>query len=90
MLETTEQRPTGPPAGITVDEAVRAVAEVLEDRVGDWGAIRPDTALAGLGLDSFDVAELFMILEEVAGDPIDPRSAEGLAIVGDLTRLRLL
>jgi acyl carrier protein len=90
MLETTEQRPAGPPAGITVEEAVRAVAEVLEDRVGDWGEICPSTPLAGLGLDSFDVAELFMILEELAGDPIDPRSGDGLTIVGDLTRLRLL
>lgn len=75
---------------ITVEQALEAVAELIEDRGVEWGEIGPDTPLDQLGLDSLEAAELFMILGEMAGGPLDPRSAEGLVVIGDLTRVRTL
>lgn len=75
---------------ITVDQALEAVAELMEDRAFEWGAVDADTRLDELGLDSLEFAELFMILGEMAGGPVDPRSAEGMVVVGDLPKVRTL
>ena len=43
-----------------------------------------------LGLDSLDVAEIFLYLEEQAGCRLDPESAGVLERVGDLVNLKAL
>ena len=75
---------------ITARQAVQAVSELLQDRGRDWYTIVDDTPLNALGLDSLDMAELFMAFEDMAGQRLDPDSADGARLVGDLARLRPL
>ena len=75
---------------ISAHDAVEAVLEILDARGTDWGAVTIDTNLRHLGLDSVELAELFMILEERAGARLDPASAVQVVVVEDLTRLRIL
>jgi acyl carrier protein len=75
---------------ISVDQAVAAVTEVIEERAVEWGEVAPLTPLDALGLDSLELAELSMVLEEICGAPIDPRSVEGMRVVADLTEIRTL
>lgn len=75
---------------ITAEDAVRAVSELLEERGRDFGDICADTPVRELGLDSLDVAELFMALEEIAGARIDVDSRQAVVLVGDLAALELL
>jgi acyl carrier protein len=72
------------------DVVVDALQDVLEARGRPLGALAPDTRLAALGLDSRDIAEFFVRLEERTGTVVDPSSAGGLEVVGDLRRLRLV
>ena len=75
---------------ITAEDAVRAVSELLEERGRDFRGIRADTPVEELGLDSLDVAELFMALAEIAGGPIDVDSRHAIVLVRDLAALELL
>lgn len=75
---------------LSVEHAVKAVSEALEERPGPSQRVDATTRLDALGLDSLDFAELFMILEERAGLRLDPDSATELVVVADLTRLRAL
>ena len=77
-------------AVLSIEQAVEAVNEALEDRPYRLGTVGPDTGLDTLGLDSLGFADLFMILEELAGVRLDPESAADLTLVADLTRLRPL
>lgn len=72
---------------ITQMLALQAVSAVLELREGLWGPIDGSTALAHLGLDSLEVAELFMVLEDETGMRFDPESATDFSVVDDLVRL---
>ncbi len=74
---------------VSAEQAVAAVNEVLGDRRGG-NAVGVDDRLEELGLDSLDVAELFLTLEEMAGCQLDPASAGALERVGDLAALREL
>ncbi len=75
---------------ITEQHAVAAVTEVLDARGDTWAAVDADTDLRELGLDSLDLAELFMILEELTGERLDPASATDVVLVADLCELRPL
>jgi acyl carrier protein len=75
---------------LTVQQAVQVVSDLLEDRGRDWYDVREDTPLDELGLDSLDMAELFMGFEDVAGQRLDPDSADNATLVGDLAQLRPL
>jgi acyl carrier protein len=75
---------------ISADDAIEAVLEILDGRGTDWGAVTADTNLRHLGLDSVELAELFMILEERAGTRLDPSSAGSVVVVEDLTQLKIL
>lgn len=72
---------------ITLDTAMRVVNDVLGPR-GRGDPIDGEARFVELGLDSLDVAELFLQLEEAAGRQLDPASAGELEKVGDLTRLQ--
>lgn len=62
-------------------EKVRAlVAEQFDADEEDIGA---DTALAELGADAFDVAELVAALEEEFDVELPPETADRIATVGD-------
>jgi acyl carrier protein len=72
---------------LSVEQAVEAVTEALEERPGPPPPIDATTRLDTLGLDSLGYADLFMILEELAGLRLDPDSASDVVVVADLTRL---
>jgi acyl carrier protein len=76
-------------APVSAEQAVAAVNEVLGDRHGS-DPVGVDDRFEDLGLDSLDVAELFLTLEEMAGCQLDPASAGALERVGDLAGLREL
>jgi acyl carrier protein len=78
------------PGTITARQAVQTVSDLLQERGRDWYDIVEGTPLNDLGLDSMEMAELFMAFEEVAGQRLDPESADGIRLVGDLARLRPL
>jgi acyl carrier protein len=76
--------------GITIEQAVDAVNQILGGRRTGEEAIDGDTRFLDLGLDSLDVSELFLSLEEAADQRLDPGSAGELLKVSDLTKLRPL
>jgi acyl carrier protein len=67
---------------------VEAVNEVLGVKRRRFEPVEARTPLADLQLDSLDVAELFMAIEEHSGRELDPHSAQSFETVGDLARLR--
>jgi acyl carrier protein len=69
---------------VTLDIALEAVNDVLQSR---GVTITPDTAFEELGLDSLDLAELMVALEERVGVELDPASAENVKVVRDLVML---
>lgn len=71
-------------AAMTVD----VVSEVLSSKRTNLQQIEAGTALSDLQLDSLDVAEVFMALEDRCGLELDPDSARSLETVGDLARMR--
>jgi acyl carrier protein len=75
---------------ISERHAINAVNEVLEAREGMWGEIDLGTSLLDLGFDSLELSELFMVLEELAGERLDPASAGDVVLVADLCTLRSL
>jgi acyl carrier protein len=78
-------------AVITQEVALDTVRRVLGARHKEVATdIAPDTQLESLGLDSLDIAELFLQLENATSTELDPSSAEGLKTVGDLVELRPL
>jgi acyl carrier protein len=88
--EWTEAGESGAPTLLTAERAVAAVSELLADRTADWGEIDAATPFDQLAFDSIELAELFMLLEEMLGAAIDTGCGETLTVVGDLTRLRTL
>jgi acyl carrier protein len=70
---------------ITPERAVEVVAEVLRHKGAGDVAVAPESVLADLGLDSLDLAEALLILEEDEGVELDEH--QGLRTVADLTRL---
>jgi acyl carrier protein len=72
------------------DVVVAALRDVLEAHGDTFPVIAPDRRLDALGLDSLDVAEFFVRLEQRTGAVVDPTSIDTLEIVGDLRRLRPL
>jgi len=75
-------------AELTEALVVDAVNEVLGAKRRDFEPVEAGTPLAELCLDSLDVAELFMAIEDHAELDLDPDSASSLETVGDLARLR--
>lgn len=75
---------------LTEDDAVAAANRVMSERRADWDPVGADTRFDEIGLDSLDLAELFIVLEDMAQTELDPASAEGLERVGDLAKLRRL
>ena len=75
-------------AGLTEAMIVDAVNEVLGSKRHRFEPVEARTPLASLQLDSLDVAEVFMALEDHAGVELDPDSALTFEIVGDLARIR--
>jgi len=75
-------------SGLSERLAVDAVNEVLGLKRPGFEPVEAGTPLQDLRLDSLDVAELFMALEDHAGIELDPSSARALETVGDLARLR--
>jgi acyl carrier protein len=75
---------------VTLEIALQALGEVLEERGGDIAGVDGATSIESLGLASLDIAELFMALEEMTDVRLDPDSGAGIETVGELTKLRPL
>ena len=62
-----------------------AIAKVISDRTGcDISAVKPESTFVELGIDSLDVVELLMNLEDELGIEIELDQA--VATVGDLDK----
>ncbi len=77
-------------AGLTVDQVVEVTQTAISRIRSQDVEITPETRFRDLGLDSLEVAEIFLELEDVAGVELDQQSAEGVEVVSDLVRLRPL
>jgi acyl carrier protein len=75
-------------AGLTVDQVVEVTRTAIGRIRSQDVEIAPDTRFRDLGLDSLEIAEIFLELEDVAGVELDQQSAEGVEVVSDLVRLR--
>ncbi len=75
-------------AELTEAMTVDAVNEVLASKRPQFESVEARTPLAALQLDSLDVAEVFMALEDHAGVELDPDSARTFETVGDLALIR--
>lgn len=75
---------------VTIEQAVDAINELLGGRGPSGRPVEAEDRLEDLGLDSLDVAELFLTLEAEAGRELDPASAGALERVRDLAELRAL
>ncbi|HZV75452.1 MAG TPA: phosphopantetheine-binding protein [Conexibacter sp.] len=62
--------------------------EVLSIKRHQFAPVEAGTSLTELDLDSLDVAEVFMALEDCSGTELDPDSVRSLETVGDLARMR--
>jgi acyl carrier protein len=74
---------------LTTDDAVRAVRRVLANKGEPATEVGVDSLLRDLGLDSLDLAEVLILLEDVVRGELEPASAGRLERVGDLSRLRV-
>lgn len=90
MMQTSPRLEAWAGDAFASDVAVEAIHDVLEAHGRPLGAIAPDMRLDALGMDSRDIAEVVVRLQERTGTLVDPASADGLELVGDLSRLRLL
>lgn len=72
---------------VTEAMVVDAVNDVLGAKRRQFEPIEAATPLVELNLDSLDVAELFMAIEDHAGVELDPDTVPELETVGDLVRL---
>jgi acyl carrier protein len=71
----------------SLEMVIEALEEVLERTTGNTVAVTPETRLDSLSLDSLEVAELFVRLEELCGVFVDADSIERFEVVGDLAQL---
>ena len=72
---------------ISLQDVLDAIAEILGPG-RNTGGVDAGSRLVDLGLDSLDAAELFLMLEDRVGQPLDPGSAGELVHVEDLTKLQ--
>lgn len=75
---------------IKVEDVVAAVETVMRSRRGHQEEITADTPIEELQLNSLDVAEVFLQIEEGLGCELDPQSMPEPVVVGDLARLQPL
>lgn len=74
---------------ITVQDAMNAVQEVLSRKESPQCQVKihPDTRLSDLMLESLDIAEILVILEEKVGDELNASAIYRLSTVRDLIEL---
>lgn len=75
---------------LTVDRVVEVMRAAIVGLRGQDVDLAPDTRLDGLGLDSLEIAEIFVALDDEAGTDLDRESAGAIVVVADLARLRPL
>ena len=73
---------------LTVADAVSVVNDVLRSTRSDAETATGKTKLDDLALESLNLAQIFMALEQIAGCELDAESAAGLATVEDLASIR--
>lgn len=69
---------------VSLETAVQSVQALIARRGGAPSEVGPDTRLDDLGLDSTDIVDLFLDLEQRAGCALDPDSAIDVTTVSDL------
>jgi acyl carrier protein len=78
------------PVEIKVEDVVAAVQSVMRSRRGRQEEITADTQIEDLQLNSLDVAEIFLEIEESLECELDPHSMPEPVVVGDLAKLQPL
>lgn len=72
---------------VTVDDAVAAINEHMERTRSQWTPVVPDTQLDDLDLDSFEVTNILLSLEEKKGCRLNLDSIADAVFVRDLVAL---
>ena len=73
------------PAGTSESEAYKLVSALLSSQFEvDPAAVEPDVSLTDLGLDSLAAVELFDVLQERTGVPLEIDDADLALTVGQL------
>lgn len=73
------------PAGrVTVGDAIAAINEHLASTRIDWTPVTPSTRLDDIDLDSFEIANVLLSLEEAKGHRLDLDAIAGATLVEDL------
>lgn len=75
---------------IKVDDVVAAVQSVMRRRRGHQEEITATTRIEDLHLNSLDIAEVFLQIEEGLGCELDSQSIPDPVVVGDLVKLQPL
>jgi acyl carrier protein len=75
---------------LSVDQVVEATRTALIRMRSQDVEVTPQTRLRDLGLDSLEVAEIFLDLEDLAGRELDQQSVSGPQIVADLAQFKPL
>lgn len=61
------------------------IKKIIVDQLGvDADAVTPDTTIENLGVDSLDLVETIMTVEDEFGITFDDGDVEGLKTVGDI------
>ena len=69
---------------------IEAIEQTLETRRGTRPEVHPDTRIESLDLNSLDLAEVFVCIQETVGFELDPDSVGDVERVRDLVVLRPL
>jgi acyl carrier protein len=73
---------------VTVSDAMEAINEHLESTRIDWEPVLPTTRLDDLDLDSLEIANVLLSLEEAKGCPLSLDSIADAVFVKDLAGAR--
>ena len=75
---------------VTSDDVVAAVKEALARLRGEHPPVDGDTQLHELALESLEIVEIFIVLEERTGAAISIDGLDGLVKVADIATLESL
>ena len=71
---------------MTKDEALQLVKQALADEGIGYERYGEDTTMSALGMDSLDIVQMFMYLEETLGREVEDPSLNSIKTVGDMVK----
>lgn len=79
-----------PAPRITPADAVAAIERTLLSMRGESPRVTAATEVDQLGLDSLEIVEIFIVLEERTGCVVSTEALANVRVVGDVARLECL